>query len=186
MPDKVGVKPMSRQETSLFFQSDPPRTHSSMQYPRSGFLDQPPAIILVLLLSLLICMLAPLRAHAQEATWPGTVKVMTNSMGTEPVLMDIEPGGSTTYYVRLSEKPSVNGVDIGPEDEWFVMVHMNGVRYTDGRYKDLLITPSFYRSFNKNDWNTWKNFRVSRDSDDVWADRVNQDDSRATSVTFTH
>ena len=72
-----------------------------MQYPRPGFLDQPPAIILVLLLSLLICILAPLRAHAQEATWPGTVEVMTNSNS-----LDIGPGESTTYYVRLSEKPA--------------------------------------------------------------------------------
>ena len=180
MPDKIGVKLMSRQESSLIFQSGPPRTHNSMQYPRSGFLDQPPAIILVLLLSLLICILAPLRAHAQNDTWPGGTVV------AEPNSLDIKPGDSATYSVRLSQKPSVTNVngDVievnDVKDEWFVFVFIDGVRNMDGRYKDLVIFPPFYRSFNIGNWETPKDFRVSRDS--------NYDPSltRATSVEITH
>ena len=83
----------------------------------------------------------------------------------------------------MSKKPSVNGddTDIGPQDKWFVMVFMNGMRYMDGRYKDLVITPSIYRTFNIDDWDTWKGFTVERDSDADWGGGP-----RATSVTFTH
>ncbi len=52
--------------------------------------------------------------------------------------------------------------------EWFVMAHINGVKYLDGRYKDLTLTPGFYRTFTVNDWNRPKGFRIERDSDEEW------------------
>ena len=103
--------------------------------------------------------------------------------------LDIEPGESTTYSVRLSEKPSVNGVDVNDvNDEWFVLVFINGMKSPEGQYKDIHIVPGLYRPFNMNDWDTWKDFRVSRDSDDKWAEKLKEDPSltRATSVTITH
>ena len=116
-------------------------------------------------------------AEAQNPTWDGHVQVSRSSL-------TVAPGESVDYDVRLSKPPAVNGTPIPSREEWFVMLHMNGVRYQDGEYRDLVITPSFYRTFDNGDWNTWKNFRVTRMSDEEWEMRGGG--PRATSVIFDH
>ena len=95
------------------------------------------------------------------------------------------------------ERTQTNGYPLNNETvEWFLMVHINGVRYTSGDYKDLTLIPSFYRSFtgkhNPNDadddgdWDVWKDFRIYRASYDDWERQGKETDERATSVTLTH
>ena len=113
------------------------------------------ALVLAALVSALCAVLPLPSVLAQQPTWNGTVEVSTDSL-------EVLPGESKVYYVRLSEKPSVNGDDIPDGEEWFVMVHIGGVRYMDGRHQDLTLTPSFYRTFDNDDWDEWKSFRVER------------------------
>ena len=129
---------------------------------------------------------------AQINNWGGDVLVSGSSIS-------VAPGESVTYSVRLNRKPTeTDGTTLENEAvEWFVMVHINGVRYQDGEYKDLTLIPSFYRSFtgkhdpsHPNDdgnWDEWKGFRIYRASYDDWEGRGKKKTSeRATSVTLTH
>ena len=144
----------------------------------------------VLVLALLMVLAAP-PVLAQINNWGGDVLVSGSSIS-------VAPGESVTYSVRLNRKPTeTNGNTLENEAvEWFVMVHINGVRYQDGEYKDLMLIPSFYRSFtgkhdpsHPNDdgnWDEWKGFRIYRASYDDWEERGKKTSERATSVTLTH
>ena len=128
---------------------------------------------------------------AQINNWGGDVLVSDSSIS-------VAPGESATYSVRLNRKPTeTDGTTLENEAvEWFVMVHINGVRYQDGEYKDLTLIPSFYRQFtgkhdpsHPNDdgnWDEWKGFRIYRASYDDWEGRGKKTSERATSVTLTH
>ena len=112
--------------------------------------------------------------------------------------ISVAPGESVTYSVRLNRKPTeTDGTVLDNEIvEWFVMAHINGVRYQDGEYKDLTLIPSFYRLFtgkhdpnypnDDGDWDEWKDFRIYRASYNDWEGRGKQTSERATSVTLTH
>ncbi|MDE0715125.1 MAG: hypothetical protein OXI10_09705, partial [Gammaproteobacteria bacterium] len=128
----------------------------------------PPAIIPALLLYALLCVLAPHLAQAQEATWDGTVLVRNTSL-------QVGPGERTTHYIKLSKKPSIYGVDIPDDEEWFVMLHSNGVSRQDGYYRDLTFIPGFYRTFGNHDWDTWKGFSIYRLTDAEWQARKDDD-----------
>ena len=108
--------------------------------------------------------------------------------------ISVAPGESVTYSVRLNRKPTeTDGNALDNETvEWFAMVHINGVRYQDGEYKDLTLIPSFYRTFTGKDdpnypndggnWDEWKDFWIYRASYDDWEGRGKQTSERATSV----
>ncbi len=123
-------------------------------------------LVLAILQSLLLLGVSTIGVEAQVDNWGGTVTVSESSI-------PIEPGQSNTYRVRLNKPPTEAGVD------WFVMVHINGVRYTGGVYKDLSLIPGFYRTFDTDDWNTWKDFRITRAGDDYTGERAGR-------VTLTH
>ena len=185
--DNVGAGPAPRQNDPLSTQPglSRGRRHTSTRRPdRSG----PPAVILALLLFALLCVLAPHRAQAQQATWDGTVLAKNTSL-------HIGPGERTTHYIKLSKKPSVNGVEIEPGDEWHVFLYINGTRSKQWWYRDLDIVPSMFRRFYFNDWNIWKGFSIYRLTDAEWQARkgddvkfpgIDDDTPRATSVRFTH
>ena len=128
---------------------------------------------------------------AQINNWGGDVLVSDSSIS-------VAPGESVTYSVRLNRKPTeTDGSPLHNETvEWFVMFHINGVRYQDGEYKDLTLIPSIYRMFTgkqdpnyPNDggnWDEWKDFRIYRASYDDWEGRGKETSERATSVTLTH
>ena len=73
-----------------------------MPTPRPG--PARPAVILTLLLSTLLCVLAPHRTQAQEATWDGTVLTRNSSL-------HVRPGEYTNHYIKLSKAPSVTQDD---------------------------------------------------------------------------
>ena len=130
----------------------------------------PGLVVFALALSTLLYALVAPHPQAQEPTWSGTVKVTEGSSGMEQdrIMLAIGPGESVTYSVKLDRKPTINGVDIPNDKDWFVMMHINGVKYRDGLYKDLTVIPSFYRTFDNGDWYQWKNFRITRMSDEEW------------------
>ena len=136
-------------------------------------------LLLVVLVSALVCGLAGSPVLAQNDHWGGTVKVSSNSIS-------VNPGESTTYKVWLSKPPTeIDGSPVTDSNvEWFVMLHIGGVRYSDGKYRDLTIVPGFYRTFTKDDWNQPKDFRITRKSKAEWDEAV--DGPRADPVQFTH
>ena len=149
------------------------------------------ALLLGVLVSALPTVLAAPPVLAQINNWGGDVLVSDSSIS-------VAPGESVTYSVRLNRKPTeTDGTALDNETvEWFAMVHINGVRYQDGEYKDLTLIPSFYRTFTgKHDpnypndggnWDEWKDFRIYRASYEDWEGRGKQTSERATSVTLTH
>ena len=149
------------------------------------------ALLFGVLVSALPTVLAAPPVLAQVNNWGGDVLVSDSSIS-------VAPGESVTYSVRLNRKPTeTDGTVLDNEIvEWFVMVHINGVRYQDGEYKDLTLIPSFYRTFmgkhdpnhpnNDGDWDEWKDFRIYRASYNDWEGRGKQTSERATSVTLTH
>ena len=114
---------------------------------------------------------------AQVDNWGGDVKV-------SEISLSIAPGETTSYSVRLNMAPGKDGTPIPVGEVWTVMVSIDGVRYQDGKYKDLTLIPSFYRTFDGTDWNKWKDFQITRVDEEDWD--VGDDGPRATSVTFTH
>ena len=149
------------------------------------------ALLLGVLVSAFPTVLAAPPVLAQVNNWGGDVLVSDSSIS-------VAPGESVTYSVRLNRKPTeTDGTVLDNEIvEWFVMVHINGVRYQDGEYKDLTLTPSFYRTFtgkhdpnylnDDGDWDEWKDFRIYRTSYNDWEGQGKQPSERATSVTLTH
>ena len=149
------------------------------------------ALLLGVLVPALLMVLAAPPVLAQINNWGGDVLVSGSSIS-------VAPGESVTYSVRLNRKPTeTDGTALENETVgWFVMVHINGVRYQDGEYKDLTLIPSFYRQFtgkhdlsHPNDdgnWDEWKGFRIYRASYDDWEGRGKKTSERATSVTLTH
>ena len=148
------------------------------------------ALLLGVLVPALLMVLAAPPVLAQINNWGGDVLV--------PGSISVAPGESVTYSVRLNRKPTeTDGTTLHNETvEWFVMFHINGVRYQDGEYKDLTLIPSIYRMFTgKHDpnypndggnWDEWKDFRIYRASYDDWEGRGKETSERATSVTLTH
>ena len=164
----------------------PPKEAHRRHAPRSAR-----ALLLGVLVSVLPTVLAAPPVLAQTNNWGGDVLVSDSSIS-------VAPGESVTYSVRLNRKPTeTDGTVLDNEIvEWFVMAHINGVRYQDGEYKDLTLIPSFYRLFtgkhdpnypnDDGDWDEWKDFRIYRASYNDWEGRGKQTSERATSVTLTH
>ena len=164
----------------------PPKEAHRRHAPRSAR-----ALLLGVLVSVLPTVLAAPPVLAQINNWGGDVLVSDSSIS-------VAPGESVTYSVRLNRKPTeTDGTVLDNEIvEWFVLAHINGVRYQDGEYKDLTLIPSFYRLFtgkhdpnypnDDGDWDEWKNFRIYRASYNDWEGRGKQTSERATSVTLTH
>ena len=103
------------------------------------------------------------RVHAQnngENLWRGTVEV-------SPTTLTLRPGQSLSYRLRLTEPPTADG--------WWVMVHVDGVVYFDGRYKGITWVPSVGWDFNQDNWDQWRGIVIRTD-----------DDAELGTVTFTH
>ena len=114
---------------------------------------------------------------AQVDNWGGDVEV-------SEISLSIAPGETDSYSVWLKMAFGKDGTTIPDGKVWTVMVSIDGVRYQDGKYKDLTLIPSFYRTFDRTDWNKRKDFQITRVDEEDWD--VEVDGPRATSVTFTH
>ena len=115
-------------------------------------------------LSALLCGIAAPRVHAQT-TWDGTVEV-------SPSTLTIKEGESATYRVRLTKPPTEDA-----DQNWWVLMHVDGARRSDGHYKSISWIPSIGREFNRDNWDQWKDIRIYAEHDD---------DAQDLSVTFTH
>ena len=119
--------------------------------------------------------------HTQIPNWDGAVEASTSSFS-------VAPGETVRYSVRLSPPPDWDEANDPPfipdGEEWLVILHIDGARNGNGAYKDLVTIPGFYRQFTNRDWNTWKDFAVTRLSDEDWAAKGGG--PRATSVIFDH
>ena len=132
-------------------------------------------IVATLMCAVLSAVAVP-TVHAQILNWPGgTVKVtdspMTDTMGSDSIRLEINEGESTTYYVKLNQETRIPEADKDTED-WWVFVHINGVRPIKGKYivreatdttaeVSLTITPSIGREVYKNEWNTWQSVKIN-------------------------
>ena len=155
--------------------------------PRRHALRSARALLLGILVSAFPTVFAASPVLAQINNWGGDVEVSVSSIS-------VAPGESVTYSIRLTRKPTeTDGTALDNETvEWYAMVHIIGVRYQDGEYKDLTLIPSIYRKFagkhdpnnlnDDGDWDEWKDFRIYRAEN--WDEETQG--PRATSVTLTH
>ena len=138
------------------------------------------AVFLVPLL-FVICSGNAAAQHTQIPNWDGAVEASTSSFS-------VAPGETVRYSVRLSPPPDWDEANDPPfipdGEEWLVILHIDGARNTNYGFKDLVTVPGFYRRFTNRDWNTWKDFAVTRLSDEDWAAKGGG--PRATSVIFDH
>ena len=99
------------------------------------------------------------RVHAQT-TW---------GVEVSPTTLSIDEGESLTYRLRLTEPPLADG--------WWVVLRVNGsIRY-DGFYRGISWVPSVDWEFNRDNWDTWREVRVTA---------LQDEDGLDGSVTFTH
>ena len=86
-----------------------------------------------------------------------------------PTTLSIDEGESLTYRLRLTEPPLADG--------WWVVLRVNGsIRY-DGHYRGISWVPSVGWEFNRDNWDTWREVRVTA---------LQDEDGLDGSVTFTH
>ena len=110
-------------------------------------------------LSALLSGIAAPRVHAQT-TW---------GVEVSPTTLSIDEGDSLTYRLRLTEPPLADG--------WWVVLRVNGsIRY-DGHYRGISWVPSVGWEFNRDNWDTWREVRVTA---------LQDEDGLDGSVTFTH
>ena len=110
-------------------------------------------------LSALLSGIAAPRVHAQT-TW---------GVEVSPTTLSIDEGESLTYRLRLTEPPLADG--------WWVVLRVNGsIRY-DGHYRGISWVPSVGWEFNRDNWDTWREVRVTA---------LQDEDGLDGSVTFTH
>ena len=110
-------------------------------------------------LSALLSGIAAPRVHAQT-TW---------GVEVSPTTLTIDEGESLTYRLRLTEPPRADG--------WWVMLRVNGSVRADGHYRGISWVPSVGWEFNRDNWDTWREVRVTA---------LQDEDGLDGSVTFTH
>ena len=110
-------------------------------------------------LSALLSGIAAPRVHAQT-TW---------GVEVSPTTLTIDEGESLTYRLRLTEPPRADG--------WWVVLRVNGSMRADGHYRGISWVPSVGWEFNRDNWDTWREVRVTA---------LQDEDGLDGSVTFTH
>ena len=110
-------------------------------------------------LSALLSGIAAPRIHAQT-TW---------GVEVSPSTLTIDEGESLTYRLRLTEPPLADG--------WWVVLRVNGSIRDAGHYRGISWVPSAGWEFNRDNWDTWREVRVTA---------LQDEDGLDGSVTFTH
>ena len=127
-------------------------TVSFQSRPRPGFLHRR-LIVFAIALSVLLSGIATVQAQINN--WgDGTVLV-------KPSTLNIQPGQTQSYQLRLSAQPTVEPTD----DDWWVRVFVDGAVRIDGDYKGIRWVPSVGREFNRNNWNQWRTVTIMVDHD---------------------
>ena len=110
----------------------------------------------------------------------GYVEVDTNSL-------TVDEGGRVSYRIRLSKPPVLTREEMAAGELWVVRLHVDGSTRnnegTDGYdvdgdgETDFTWSPPYYRRFNLDDWNQWKNISI-----DAHLDSDGEDQR----ITFRH
>ena len=105
---------------------------------------------------LALCAITEPRVHAQisQNNWNGSVEV---SMST----LTVREGERISYSVRLTQPPTEDA-----DQNWWVMLQVDGARRGDGHYKGIGWIPSLGREFNGSNWNQWLDFTIEAKEDD--------------------
>ena len=117
---------------------------------------------------LALCAITEPRVHAQisQNNWNGSVEVSTS-------MLTVREGERKSYRVRLTHPPTEDA-----DQNWWVMLQVDGARRGDGHYKGIGWTPSIGREFNGSNWDQWLDFMIEAKEDD--------DDTLDTTFTLTH
>ena len=117
---------------------------------------------------LALCAITEPRVHAQisQNNWNGSVEVSTS-------MLTVREGERKSYRVRLTHPPTEDA-----DQNWWVMLQVDGARRGDGHYKGIGWTPSMGREFNGSNWDQWLDFMIEAKEDD--------DDTLDTTFTLTH
>ena len=117
---------------------------------------------------LALCAITEPRVHAQisQNNWNGSVEVSTS-------MLTVREGERKSYSVRLTHPPTEDA-----DQNWWVMLQVDGARRGDGHYKGIGWTPSMGREFNGSNWDQWLDFMIEAKEDD--------DDTLDTTFTLTH
>ena len=131
---------------------------------------------------------APHRVHAQDVykdhPWHeggrGRVEVDTSSL-------TVDEGGTVRYRLRLSKAPILSNEEAAAGKTWVVRLHVDGItRFDEGAHgydvdgdgeTDITWRPNYYREFDLNDWNRWKDVRITAHPDSDGEDQQ---------ITFRH
>ena len=143
-------------------------------------------------LSVLLSLTAP-RVHAQDVfkdhSWHedenGNVEYGRVEVDTSRV--EVDEGGMVTYYIRLSKAPILTREEMRAGKSWIVRLHVDGhPRIDEGANgydvdgdgeTDFTWQPNYYREFDLDDWNQWKDVRITAHQDGDGEDQQ---------ITFRH
>ena len=105
---------------------------------------------------LALCAITEPRVHAQisQNNWNGSVEVSTSTL-------TVREGERISYSVRLTQLPTEDA-----DQNWWVMLQVDGARRGDGHYKGIGWIPSLGREFNGSNWNQWLHFTIEAKEDD--------------------
>ena len=105
---------------------------------------------------LALCAITEPRVHAQisQNNWNGSVEVSTSTL-------TVREGERISYSVRLTQPPTEDA-----DQNWWVMLQVDGARRGDGHYKGIGWIPSLGREFNGTNWNQWLDFTIEAKEDD--------------------
>ena len=105
---------------------------------------------------LALCAITEPRVHAQisQNNWNGSVEVSTSTL-------TVREGERISYSVRLTQPPTEDA-----DQNWWVMLQVDGARRGDGHYKGIGWIPSLGREFNGSNWNQWLGFTIEAKEDD--------------------
>ena len=105
---------------------------------------------------LALCAITEPRVHAQisQNNWNGSVEVSTSTL-------TVREGERISYSVRLTQPPTEDA-----DQNWWVMLQVDGARRGDGHYKGIGWIPSLGREFNGSNWNQWLHFTIEAKEDD--------------------
>ena len=94
----------------------------------------------------------------------GKVEVDTSSV-------TVNEGGTVSYRIRLTKQPILTEEEMAAGKRWIVRLHVDGTpRIDEGSdgydvdgdgETDITWTPNYYREFHRDDWDQWKDIRIT-------------------------
>ena len=123
----------------------------------------------------------PLAQEQNDYTWPGTVEVSEVSnaeTGSSTISVDLKPGETKTYYLRLTAQTVQldrdgnlvcdpgDGTACADAGGWWVRIRVDGLTRDWGEYKGYSWIPSLGWEFDETNWDRWRSVDITA-ADDV-------------------